>query len=84
MLHCHRVTHERDSMKGNKVARQHITCKQLVCYLKSNAVWVGRIVWEDDQLVGLCMEAVWGFWSCMVMLHGVVGGAYKKYSQKGF
>ena len=32
-----------------------------------------------NQLVGLCMVTAWWFWSCMVLLHGVVGGAYNWY-----
>ena len=47
--------------------------EQLVCYLKSHAVWLGRICLRCDQLVGLCMVPAWVFWSCMVVLHGVVG-----------
>ena len=29
-----------------------------------------KIAWRDDQLAGLCMVVAWGFWSCMVLLHG--------------
>ena len=44
--------------------------QQLVCYLKSHAVWLGRICLRCDQLAGLCMLPAWGFWNCMVVLHG--------------
>ena len=41
--------------------------QQLVCYLKSHTVWLGRICLRCDQLAGLCMV------SGMVLLelHGV-------------
>ena len=44
---------------------------QLICLLKSHAVWLARICMGDDQLAGLCMVPAWCFWTawwwCMVL-----------------
>ena len=49
--------------------------QQLVCLLKSHAVWLARICLRCDQLAGLCMVLL----ECMVVLHVVVGGAYNQF-----
>ena len=49
--------------------------QQLVPYFKSQASGLASFLFWDDQLAGLCMVPAWCFWSCMVLLHVVVGGA---------
>ena len=48
--------------------------QQLECYLKCHASGLGRICLRCDQLAGPCMMLAWCFWSCILVLHGVVWG----------
>ena len=58
------------------ISQKSVRSQQLVPYFKSHASGLARFCMGDDQLAGLCMVSAWCFWSCMVLLHVVVGGAY--------
>ena len=46
--------------------------QQLGWYFMCGEVWVGRIAWDDDGLVGPCMVgfgAAWGYCMGLLVLH---------------